>query len=141
MSTIKMPALWARILVSFIANFILLAVTAAVIGEPVQAAFFPEIASDNPNILFILGGALLMSTLLAILYPYFNIDVTQGWFSASWPVAVMLGLAIYFATHMVQAGYTVIPPLGWLLEGLYDSLAPMASLLAMAFLAGRVNRA
>lgn len=136
------PPLWARILVGFIGNFALLAITAAVFGDPlVQPRFFPELASDNPNIVLILGGALLNSILLALIYPSFNIDVSHGWFGNTARIAIPLGLAVYFATHMVQAGYINVSATGWLLEGLYDSTAPMAAIFAMAFLTYRRSRA
>lgn len=139
--TQKIPALWARILVGFLGNFILLAVTAAVIGDPiVQPTFFPELASDNPNIFLILGGALLNSVLISILYPNLGIQVGEGWLMNSLRVAIPVGLLCYFATHLVQAGYMNVSAVGWLIEGLYDSTAPMAAVVAMTWLTNRQNQ-
>ena len=136
----KVPSLPIRILVSFIANFVLIVLVSMLFGENVQATFLGEIPAAEPNMALLGGGTLLMSILLALLYPSLKIQVGSGWFMNALPVAVLMGLSIYFCTHMVQAGYTTINSTGWLLEGLYDSLAPMASILAMAALTNRQNK-
>lgn len=136
----KLPSLPMRVLASFIPNMVLLGAAAAIFGTPVQSRYFPELAADNPNVILLLGGSLLMSLLLALLYPYLRIEVGKGWLDNALPIAILLGITIYFATHIVQAGYTTVSPTGWLLEGLYDSLAPFGSILGMAWLTNRQNR-
>jgi hypothetical protein len=86
------------------------------------------------------AGALLSGTLIAIVYPYLRIEVGNGWFGSALRMAVLLGLTIYFATHMVQAGYINVSVVGWLLEGLFDSTAPMVSILTLAWLTNRKNK-
>jgi len=141
MSTQKIVSLPVRIIVSFLANMVLLGVVAAVFGDPVQAKYFPELAAENPNMALLSSGALLSGILIAVVYPYLRIKVGKGWFGSALSVAVLLGLTIYFATHIVQAGYINVSVTGWLLEGLFDSTAPMASILALAWLTNRQNKA
>ncbi|MEM7028691.1 MAG: hypothetical protein AAF629_03780 [Chloroflexota bacterium] len=136
----KMPSLLIRIIVGFLANFITIAVMAAIFGEFVQSTYFPDLAAENPNMVFLFGGVFLMSLLIVLLYPYFLIEVGSGWFVNALQFAVLFGLTVYFATHMVQAGYIVVSPVGWLLEGLYDSLAPSVSIIVLAWLTRRQNK-
>ncbi len=70
------------------------------------------------------SGALLSGILIAVVYPYLRIEVGDGWFGRALRVAVLLGLTIYFATHMVQAGYINVSATGWLLEGLFYLTVP-----------------
>ncbi len=135
----KFPSLPVRIIVSFFAYFITLAIAAMALGDPfVQPTYFPELAAESPNMVLLVGGALLMGVLLAILYPYLRIEVDNNWFPNALRVAVPLGLII-FSTHMIQAGYINVSATGWLLEGLYDSPGPMVAIIIIAWLTKRRN--
>ncbi len=137
----KYPSLPIRIVVSFLTNFIIMAIAAMTIGDTfVQPTYFPELASENPNMALLGGGALLMGMLIAILYPSFCIKADEKWFINAVKVAVPMGFLIFFATHMVQAGYIDVSPTGWLLEGLYDSIGPMVAIVVLAWLTKRKNQ-
>ncbi|MEM7345479.1 MAG: hypothetical protein AAF485_14655 [Chloroflexota bacterium] len=141
MTTRTMPALPLRMLVSFLAIPITLTIVALLFGEGyVQPTFFPELALTDTRMPLILAGSLLMGVLIAIIYPAFHIDVAHYWFRNSLSVAVPFGLLVFFATHIVQAGYMLFPTTGWLLEGLYDSLAPMVAIVALSWLDHRHSR-
>lgn len=50
-----------------------------------------------------------------------------------------MGLAIFAGTHAVQAGYTTIRPVGWILSGVADAVGPTAAMAALSMLAGRIG--
>lgn len=126
-----------RALASVLSIAITLILMAVVFGNRVQPAFFPELEPQTESFGWLLGGMLLMGLLIAYLYPFFRIEVAKGWFVNALKVAVPFGLTIFFATHMVQAGYIQISATGWLLEGLYDSAAPMVAVVVLAWLSHR----
>lgn len=129
-----------RFLFAFFANFLVLGAVAAIFGDLVQGQYFPELASAEPNFLLLTLGSLAGSLILALLFPRLGVSSESDWFSSSVKLALPIGLLVYFATHLVQTGYIQVSTTGWLLEGLYDSLAPMASIVAMAYNESRLTK-
>lgn len=129
-----------RFLFAFVANFLVLGAVAAIFGDLVQGQYFPELASAEPNFLLLTLGSFVGSLILAMLFPKFRVSSESDWLSSSAKLAAPMGLLIYFSTHLVQTGYIQVSTTGWLLEGLYDSLAPMASVVAMAYNESRLTK-
>ncbi|MEM7127604.1 MAG: hypothetical protein AAF702_14825 [Chloroflexota bacterium] len=140
MTTQKMPSLPVRIVVSILALALPLIIAAVALGGIVQPTYFPELTPETEAIGLLFGGMAVMGILIALFYPYLRIETGPDWFMNALPVAVLAGLIIFFATHMIQAGYIQISATGWLLEGLYDSVAPMVSIMALAWLTNRQNK-
>lgn len=141
MNTIQYPSLPVRFGVAFFAITVPLVIIAMTLGNFVQnqflADFLPPPEDEGFAILF--GGVAVMAACLAFIYPSLGIKTGDGWFMSALGVAVPLGVMIFLATHMVQAGYTTLPALGWALEGTYDSVAPMVGVIALAWMTNRRN--
>ncbi|MFZ4816718.1 MAG: hypothetical protein ACOYL5_19435 [Phototrophicaceae bacterium] len=143
MNATQYPALWLRFIVSFFALAITLIVFAMTLGSIVQLTYFPEFlpgeGAESFGILF--GGVAVMALGIALLYPRFAIQTGTGWFMDALRVGLLIGLTVFLSTHMIQAGYIKISPVGWLLEGLYDSTAPLVAVLVLAWMTQRKNKA
>jgi len=134
------PNFLVRAAASVLSTAIILILMAVLFGNRVQPAYFPELEPQTESFGWLLGGMVLMGLFIAYLYPFLRIEVGEGWFTHALKVAVPFGLTIFFATHMVQAGYIQISATGWLLEGLYDSAAPMVAVVVLAWLSHRKHK-
>ena len=139
-SAVTQRGLWTRIAAASVTTIVTLTIVGLAIGERAQARYFPELALDETRAPFILGGALLIGSLIALLYPHLHVSVGEDWALSAAKVAVPLGLLMFVAMHMYQAGYMLFPTTGWVLEGVYDSVAPMAAVMTLAALTRRSNR-
>ena len=128
-----MKTLFKNFLLAFLVGFTTIGAMSFVFGEAVQSTFFPEFAAASPNFALLTGGVALTSFLIAILYPRLGISKDSDWLASALKVGLVVGLLSFFATHLTQAGYLNVSTTGWLLEGLYDSLAPFFSIVAIAF--------
>lgn len=135
------PVFLVRAVASVLSTTMSLILMAVVFGNRVQPAFFPELEPQTESFGWLLSGMVLMGLLVAYLYPFLRIEVGEGWFTNALKVAVPFGLTVFFATHMVQAGYINISATGWLLEGLYDSVAPMVAVMVLTWLSHRKAKA
>lgn len=119
----------SRILLSIIAGFLAMFVTATAIAigmrSHVAPMFGPYMRTDADGLAFapLVGGYLVVTCALAWFVPRVSAEAS-GW-SRGAIVGFVLGLAVFLGDHMVTAGWSKLPALPMLISGVLDAFAVM----------------
>lgn len=125
-----------RMIVAFLVMFVVNGAMAALVIGPLLEHRYGEVVATRARPAPLIVGYLLIAAAVTVVHRLAAVgaDRRRGLL-----LGVCMGLAIFAGTHAVQAGYTTINPVGWILSGVADAVGPTAAMVALSVLAGRTG--
>ena len=119
----------------FVINNVVATLVAMLILNPfLNPSFEGTVRSQEQGLQMpsLLGGYLLLTILMAWLYP--RINWSRGWVNNGLTYGLVIGGIIFVAGHLIVAGWSIIPGQPMLISGLIDTLATIATGLFIAYI-------
>lgn len=79
----------------------------------------------------LLTGYFLLTFVMVIAYPYFNLKA--NWFKKGAIWGLTIGFATFVSGHLIVAGWAKIPPTPMLISGVIDVMATVVTGLVIAY--------
>jgi hypothetical protein len=119
----------------FLATFLAGSVLAMAVLQPLVAkdfGIYVRSMEQGLNMPAMVSGYLLLGLALALLYP--RVDWDMSWAKKGASLGFVLGLAVFFAGHLVVAGWSTLPAGPMIFSGFVDAFSLAAGGMAVALL-------
>jgi len=125
-----------RIVVAFLVMFLTNGATAAIVIGPLLQHRYADVVATTVQPGLLIAGYLLIAVAVTVVHDMAAVGADRR---RALQLGASLGLAIFAGSHLVQAGYTTMDPVGWILSGVADAAGPTLAVVALSVHAGRTR--
>jgi len=125
-----------RVLVAFLVMFVVNGAVAALVIGPLLERRYGDVVATAVRPAPLVVGYLLIAVGVTVVHRVAAVGADRR---RAFLLGACMGLAIFAGAHAVQAGYTTMDPVGWILSGVADAAGPTIAMVALSALEDRVG--
>ncbi|MDW3649490.1 MAG: hypothetical protein R8P61_20640 [Bacteroidia bacterium] len=118
----------------FIVNNVVGTLAALFIAKPWVYPMISEFERkpDELEMPFLLTGYFLLTLMMVIVYPYFNLQTSWLKKGAIW--GLIAGLMSFVSIYSIISGWSILPPKAMIISGIIDTSSTIATGIVIAFI-------